>query len=65
MKAPKYDLLKETLQLQAHLLNKYFPDSIVIPTLGNNDNKYHNEATRPDDKAEFYHFLYDEWFNKM
>ena len=37
----------------------------MIPTLGNNDNKYHDEATRPEDKKEFYKFLFDEWMTKM
>ena len=38
---------------------------MVIPTVGNNDNKHHDEATRPEDKEEFYKFLYDEWITKM
>lgn len=65
MAAPRYELLKEILDMNAQLLNEYFPDSIVIPTLGNNDNKVHDEATNTDDKAEFYQFLFDNWMAKM
>ena len=34
-----YSLLKQTIQQIALLIAKYFPDVIIIPTIGNNDSK--------------------------
>ena len=36
-----YTLLKETLRDVADLFIKYFPDTLIIPSMGNNDGKYH------------------------
>ena len=58
-------MLRKTIAKQAELLNKYFPNAVVIPTVGNNDNKIHDYATFGKDKVEFYNFLYNEWITKM
>jgi len=53
------------LQDNAALLSKWFPDSIVLPVVGNHDNKYANEATTADEKDNYYNMLYDAWFTNM
>jgi len=37
----------------------------VVPTVGNNDNKYHDLATKDEDKESFYAFLYGKWITEM
>jgi hypothetical protein len=37
----------------------------LIPTLGNNDNRLHDNATTDADKSEFFPFLYDLWINGL
>ena len=46
------------------MLRKYFPNTIVLITFGNNDCKYHYDAPHQEEKKEFYNFLFDLWFNK-
>lgn len=43
-----------------------FPNSVVIPTIGNNDVKFHYEFPLTEDESnEYYGFLYDLWWNKV
>ena len=50
----------------AGLLNKHFPTSLIIPTIGNNDDHFHDEACTEEDKtAGFYQTLYTHWFTQM
>jgi len=42
-------------------LAKYFPNTYVLPSLGNNDPKYHYMALNEADKNEYYGFLYSAW----
>ena len=43
-----------------------FPNSVVIPTIGNNDVKFHYEFPLTEaDSNEYYGFLYDLWWNKI
>ena len=34
----KYEILKTTLKANAQLLSKHFPDTLVLPVVGNHDN---------------------------
>jgi hypothetical protein len=36
-----YQELLDITQMVAEMMSEYFPDSIIIPTLGNNDTKWH------------------------
>ena len=38
---------------------------MVVPTLGNNDNRLHDSATTDADKGEFFPFLYDLWITGL
>jgi hypothetical protein len=60
-----YQLIHDTITKSSELLNEYFPNSLVVPTLGNNDNRLHDNATTDADKGEFFPFLYDLWINGL
>jgi hypothetical protein len=49
-----YTLLKETLARVAQSFIEYFPDTLVLPSMGNNDGKYHYDAIDKADKADYY-----------
>ena len=57
-----YQLLKKSQAAVADLFKQYFPDTLIVPTLGNNDGKYHNQAIDPADKADFYSTFFAKWF---
>jgi hypothetical protein len=38
---------------------------VIVPTVGNNDGRYHDEAIDEVDKSDYYNFLYDLWMNKL
>jgi hypothetical protein len=46
----------------ADMFIKYFPDTLVIPSMGNNDGKYHYQGVEKADKADYYGFFFQHWF---
>jgi hypothetical protein len=40
------------------MLREYLPDKVILPTIGNNDYKYHYEAPFGAEKDEFLNLLY-------
>jgi hypothetical protein len=40
-----YNILLQSLGELANMFSNYFPNSMILPTIGNNDNKYHDSAT--------------------
>jgi hypothetical protein len=58
-----YTLLKETIQTVASTFAAYFPDTVVIPTIGNNDPKFHYRGLDLADRDEYYSFYLDSWFS--
>lgn len=58
-----WDAVKANLQASAQLIQKYFPDTLVLTSIGNNDG-YHNQAVKTSQKAEYYGFVYDLWFEQ-
>jgi hypothetical protein len=40
-KIGNYTELKLTIEIVMETISKYFPHSLIIPTFGNNDSKYH------------------------
>lgn len=63
--AGDYNLLKETITTVSLTFAKYFPNTLIVPTLGNNDPKYHYEGLDLADKDEYFSFLYNAWFNLL
>ena len=57
-----YTLLKETLARVAQSFIEFFPDTLVLPSMGNNDGKYHYLGIDKADKADYYGFFFDHWF---
>ena len=57
-----YTLLKETLARVAEKFIEYFPDTPVLPSMGNNDGKYHYQGIDKADKADYYGFFFKHWF---
>jgi hypothetical protein len=60
-----YQETKENLKASNDLVAKHFPNSLVLPNIGNNDGRYHEQAIDEDDKAEYNAFLYDLWFKQQ
>ena len=61
-----YTELQATETEVADLFIKYFPDSIVLITEGNNDTKYHYQPAAPMSEKwvqDFYSETFDEFFN--
>ncbi len=44
------------------LVAKYFPNTLFLPTFGNNDFKFHYQTPSPDYQKEFFSKLFDLWF---
>ena len=59
-----YALLKEIIAEGAQSVFSVFPNTFVIPALGNNDYKYHYQAPYSDEKEEYLSFYYKQWFER-
>lgn len=57
-----YTLLKETLARVAEKFIEYFPDTPVLPSMGNNDGKYHYQGIDKADKVDYYGSFFKHWF---
>jgi len=60
-----YPLLLDTFAKLNALLQKYFPDTIILPAFGNNDNKYHDNPIPESERAFFYNYMYRLWFQDL
>ena len=60
-----YTKLKANLTATFKEIAKYFPDTIVLPTYGNNDSRYHDAAIDEADKNDYYSLINDLWFKQM
>ena len=60
-----YALLLDTFAQVNHLLRNYFPDSIILPAFGNNDNKYHDNPIPESERDFFYDYIYHLWFEDL
>jgi len=57
-----FTLLKEVTVAVYNELNQAFPETIILPTLGNNDVRNHYLPPSEENKTDFYTFIYDIWF---
>jgi len=57
-----YSLLLDTYAGLNQLFVEYFPNTIVLPAFGNNDNEYHDNPTLDAEAEFFYDFVYRMWF---
>jgi hypothetical protein len=60
-----YAAVKRNLESTFNKLAEAFPNTLIVPTFGNNDGRYHNEAIDEADKADYYNFVFDLWMNKL
>ena len=66
---PSYDpALYETLKAVhanfSSLVAKYLPNTLFLPTFGNNDFKFHYMAPTPDYAQEYFSRIFDQWFTQ-
>ena len=55
--------IQANLEAASDLLRKNFPELLVLMNIGNNDG-YHDQGPREEQKDEFYSYLYDLWFTQ-
>ena len=62
-----YAILKATISdCFSQYIGALFPNTIVIPAIGNNDAKWHYEfPLTKEDSQEYYGFLFDLWFDQL
>jgi hypothetical protein len=60
-----YAAVKANFKATFDKFNEHFPDTIILPTFGNNDGRYKDEAIDEADKTDYYSFLYDLWFVEL
>ena len=60
-----YNLLLDTFYAVNSLLKEQFPDTIILPAFGNADAKYHDNPIPESDRAFFYDYVYNLWFNNL
>jgi len=62
-----YIMLKSVISsCFAQYIDPSFSKTIIIPTIGNNDAKFHYEFPQTGEEAdEYYGFLYDLWWNEI
>lgn len=58
----EYEAVKNNIKQSFDLLKQYFPDTVILPAIGNNDGRFHDSAIDESNKADYYSFLYDLWF---
>jgi hypothetical protein len=57
-----YELLKTTMTTAFNVFSSRFPNSIILPCIGNNDAEYHNMFALQGNANEYYGFLFNLWF---
>lgn len=60
-----YTAVKANLAATFAKFKEHFPNTMILPTFGNNDGRYHDEAIDEVDKSDYYNFVYDLWFNQL
>jgi hypothetical protein len=60
-----YAAVKANLQATFNKFNEHFPNTVILPTFGNNDGRYHDEAIDEKDKSDYYNFVYNLWFEQL
>lgn len=57
-----YETLMEVHRNFSVLTAKYLPNTLVLPSFGNNDFKFHYQPPTSTDKKSFYETIFDFWF---
>lgn len=59
-----YETTLEILSIFAGLLHEYFPDTVILPVQGNNDNKYHYQPAVGEYAKSYYEIYFDYYFDQ-
>ena len=62
---PDWPAMKETISSVVNYIETYFPGVPILPTIGNNDVEYHNQAPDPAIKEDYYGSLWSIWFQNI
>lgn len=57
--------MKANLKSTWNVLTSHFPTTKILPTVGNNDGRFHDNAIDEEDKEDYYAFLYSLWFESF
>jgi hypothetical protein len=57
--------MKEVIADSMKLIQRYFPDTPILPNIGNNDLLHHYQAPSQTERAMFYGDLYSLWFDEV
>ena len=57
-----YNVLLDILYNVSQEIKIRFPNTLIIPAVGNNDPEFHYQVPDATDKTSYYSFLYDTWF---
>ena len=60
-----YSLLLAQHAGLTQLIARYFPDTLVLPALGNNDSEFHDNPIPNDDAYFFNDYIYNLWFRLL
>lgn len=60
----KYIMLKEIIKRTFQEIRTNFPNSYLIPTIGNNDVKFHYQVPTSKEKNNYYSMFFEEAFEK-
>jgi hypothetical protein len=61
----EYAAVKNNIAQSFNLLKEFFPNTVILPTIGNNDGRFHDSAIDEQSKADYYQFLFDMWFKNF
>lgn len=51
--------MKQTIRILSDKFAQYFPNTLVLPSVGNNDLRVHFQAADLEDRDEQYGFFYE------
>ena len=51
---PDWEAMEATISAVVNYIKNYFPDIPILPTVGNNDVKYHDQVPSLEGKADYY-----------
>lgn len=59
-----YSQLKSIIQQVTNEAKTYYPSTIMLPVLGNNDFKFNYQVPKTTEKHDYYQFLFRIWFEE-
>jgi hypothetical protein len=60
-----YDAVKENLKATFAKFKEYFPNTMILPTIGNNDGRFKDSAIDATNRIDYDELLFDLWFTEL